>query len=365
MASIYDKQILDEEDLKRIEQLGIAWQNTNDAASKKQLHSAAEAIRNSYGYSGGGDGSAFDITNAEVLSVAKATGDMTDALYNASENMQQLYNEQVESIQKQGEDRLREAYIKNMQDSLGIGQKLRGAGVTGGAAQTAVAYLNNSYNNTRDDIMSDTADDILEVKRDARAAKSQSDTDIAKVKRDSASERAKMLADSEKEEYERMINERDFEYKKEIDERDFEYKKETDERDFEYEKNIDERDFEYQKSQDENKQKLEQQKLAQSASKKSSGSSSSSSGANKTEQMSVSNVIALIKAGAYSESFAPILGISDDAVKEMAKSFSESEKRAAAWALLEDGIYDDSFPELLGYDADVLKNYANSRLPRR
>lgn len=58
----WNDQGLSESDKAKIESLQAAWEQANmrgDDALKQQLHAAAQAIREKYGYSGGGDGSMY------------------------------------------------------------------------------------------------------------------------------------------------------------------------------------------------------------------------------------------------------------------------------------------------------------------
>lgn len=58
----WNDQGLSESDKAKIESLQAAWEQANmrgDEALKQQLHAAAQAIREKYGYSGGGDGSMY------------------------------------------------------------------------------------------------------------------------------------------------------------------------------------------------------------------------------------------------------------------------------------------------------------------
>lgn len=58
----WNDQELSESDKAKIESLQAAWEQANmrgDEALKQQLHAAAQAIREKYGYSGGGDGSMY------------------------------------------------------------------------------------------------------------------------------------------------------------------------------------------------------------------------------------------------------------------------------------------------------------------
>ena len=346
MASIYDKRILSGQDLEKIENLNREWQNTRDATKKQRLHDSAEQIRALYGYSGGADGSEYIINNAGIAAGAGAFADYKNAVGAAAAAQDKAYADAVAGIESDGERRLREAYIKNMQDSLGIGQRLRDAGLSGGVTESTLAYMNNSYNTARNDIIEDTLDNKAQARGDAQKAKLELEADLARAALDSASTRAQMLMQAQNAANELELAERELEYKKEQDEREFEFKKLTDERDFNYKKEQD----------------------AQAAEKKKASSSASTSSAYKQASsqnpanLTVSNVISLIKAGAYDEKFAGILGISDEEVRAMSKSYSETDKRKAAWDLLENGVYDESFPELLGYSEDVLLEYVNSFL---
>jgi hypothetical protein len=58
----WNDQGLSESDKAKIESIQAAWEQANmrgDEALKQQLHAAAQAIREKYGYSGGGDGSMY------------------------------------------------------------------------------------------------------------------------------------------------------------------------------------------------------------------------------------------------------------------------------------------------------------------
>ncbi len=372
MASIYDKQVLSDADLKRIEQLQDEWKKANNQKQKNQIHQKADAIRNSYGYSGGTDGSEFILQNKNALNTGVATSGYTDALKDAQKVTMAQYEQDISDAEKEGQSRLREAYVKNMQDSLGIDQKLRAAGITGGASESTVAYMNNAYNTSRNSILEDTAKTKKDIASQAAKDLYNSNVQIAKAEYDGATARADRITQAEQTAYDRMQDayernyqksvddkkfandERDFEYQKSVDERKFA----NDERDFNYQKGIDERDFEYQKSVDERDFDYKKQTDAynrEQAAKKASSSSSSSS----KNSLTVSNVISLIKNGVYDSSFASILGISDAEVRAMVNSGASEDKKQAAWKLLDIGIYDDSFPELLGYSEEILKNYAD------
>jgi len=348
MASIYDKSILSSSDLERLDTIIGQWKGADDE-KKKDLHKSAEAIRNSYGYSGGGDGHGFQVTDSALFTSSMAGSAYTDALKSSADISQKEYEGQLEAAQKSGDDRLRDAYIKNMQDTLGIGQKLKSAGITGGATESTVAYLNNVYNTARQDIMEDTEDAKNKIKSDAIKDKAESQKEIAKAELESINARADAIRNAEKTAYQREQDALD----RELKERELEHKISSDNRDFEYKKETDARDYEYKKAQDE---------YAKQQAKNKAASSSSSSSKSGTGSMSVSNILSLIKAGVYRDDFAEALGISKEELEKIVKSYSESEKRDMAWKLLQNGVYHESFPELLDYPEDALRNYANSYL---
>lgn len=313
MASIFDKQILSDADYKRIQELGDEWMLAKDQNTRNQIHQKAEAIRQSYGYSGGADGSQFLMQNQNVLNTATSANDYTDAVKEAKQLEQEQMEQRLKDVESSAAARLKEAYIKNMQDNLLIDQNLKKSGITGGASESVRAYMANMYNSNRNEIMSDTQAQKENIQNETAKILSDYTTDIAKAGYDSALKRADALKEAEQTAYDRQLDAYDREYQKAKDERDFEYKKQTD------------------------------------ASKKSSSSGT---------KLTASNVISLMKSGVYDPSFAVILGISDSEVK----SIANSSQKDAAWKLLNNGIYDDSFPEILGYSADILKNYANSVL---
>ncbi len=324
MASIFDKQIMSDADIKRIDELGALWQSATDQKTKDQIHQKAEAIRLSYGYSGGDDGYQFILNNQNVHNTAAATNAYTDALKSANEQAQKQYKQNLEQAEDTGKARLKEAYVKNMQDSLGIDQQLKKAGITGGVTESTRAYMTNIYNNNRNDIIDDVNTLKSQIMNDAKKTDSEYKEGIAKAEYDGALKRSEAITDAEQ-----------FEYKKQLDE---------------YKKSIDERDFEYKKLKDE----LDQKASASKSASKSSSSSKSS--------ITPSSVLSLMKAGIYDKSFAGILGVSDDEVKKIVDTYKNKDQQSAAWRMLQNGIYDDSFPEILGYSEEVLLNYVNSVL---
>lgn len=325
MASIYDGNILSEKDKERVRKLGELWAQTEDAAKRQEYHEAAETIRRGYGYSGGDDGAQYDPIEQEVVSSALAAADYTNSLREAEQIRAQNYAALAEKAEKDGNERLRQAYIKNMQQSLGITQALRAEGLTGGISESTRAGLAGQYLNTRDSIMQDVDDTKAELSMQAAESLAESEKAIAQADYRAAVDRSEKMTAAEQRDYDRAQDAYQKEYQQQKDEYErnwekelFEYQKELDAYDREYQAQKDAYDREYQAKNDELNRQHEMNKIY--ASKTNSSGSSSSS-----------------------------------ADKEEAEKLEELKSRA--WKLLEKGVYDESFPELLGYSEEVLLAY--------
>ncbi|MBQ8605429.1 MAG: hypothetical protein IJ408_01720 [Clostridia bacterium] len=315
MASIYDKSILSEKDLERIEQLGKLWQSTNDAKARDEYHQAAETIRRGYGYSGGGDGHQYDAISEPTVSTALAAKDYADAVREAEKQKADGYAQLAKKAEADGDERLRQAYIKNMQQSLGIAQALKADGLTGGITESTRAALSNGYLSLRDDIMKDVSDNKRELSLSAAQSAAEADKEIARSDYEAAGNRAQMMSDEEQKAYDRAQDAYEKKYREQKDKADREWEEKL----FEYQKSLDTYDREYQKQQD----ALDRQAAA---AKKSTSKSSSSSSTNSALE-------------------------------------KERERlRKEAWELLEKGVFDESFPELLGYSKEVLLEYMNNSM---
>lgn len=347
MASYYDNSILSEKDLERIKQLGLLWSQTDDKAKKQQYHDAAEAIRLGYGYSGGGDGHGYTINQQDVVTSAMAAKNYTNALRDAQKQSDEQYASLEQRVQADGDERLRQAYIKNMQQSLGIDQALRAQGLTGGVTESTRAALGNSYLGLRDDIMKDVTDQKTELDSSAMKMRVAYDADVAKAELEAANQRTSQMSAAEQREYDRLLDEYNKNYQKQQDEYKrkqdeyqrewekllFEYQKAKDEADRKYQQEQDAYERQYREQQDAYNRQLEQQKLAvqRAAAAKKSSSSSSSSAAQKA---------------------------AEKAAKEEKEKLDELKKNA--WKMLENGVYSDEFPELLGYSEAELMLYMNN-----
>ncbi len=349
MASFFDQNILKADDLKRINELNAAWLATDDKNKREQFHTEAETIRNSYGYSGGGDGSEFIPISTGVYTAATSVNDYTDALREAESKKQKAYESQLKQADVDNAERLRQAYIKNMQSKLGLDQTMKASGITGGATESTLASIDNNYNVLRDSIYSDTDEIKRDIMQQSALSQSESDSEIASVLYDSALDRA-----------DRLERKSDSDYQKEQDAlkhalalEQFDYQKEQDailnnfkQYDRDYQAEQDKLDREYQAQRDAYEAQQDAYDRAQAA-------KNAAKSANKNQ---ISNVLTLIKNGYYSDSFADILGVDD---LQFTGNNAE-DAQSAVWKMLANGVYHDSFPEIVGFPDNVLKEYADN-----
>lgn len=353
MASFFDNTLLSEKDRKRVDELNSAWAATDDAKLREQLHNEAETIRRSYGYSGGADGSEFIPLSTSVYTVAGSATEYADALADAEKGKQEMYSSQLTQADKDGAERLRDAYIKNMQSKLGIGQTLRAQGVSGGMAESTLASVDNNYNTVRDNILSDVDDTKRDITEQAILSQSNSDKEIAKHKYDSSLDRADRLEKQDEFDYQKQQDALDMNFRNEQ----FNYQKEQDavqnefdRYDREYQASVDKYDREYRAEQD--RLNREYQAAKDAADRAQAASNASRSASNQQ----ISNILKLIENGYYSESFADILGIPDLKYSDEDPNYVKN----LVWKMLSNGVYHDSFPKIVGFSDKILKEYADS-----
>lgn len=138
-------------------------------AAKAQAHANAEAVRGSYGYSGGGDGSDYiavqtaapqvvqTVEQTPLVSEYRALYDAQNAAYQQQLAAQQAAREaavqqavgslesQKSSTQAQYADLFRQLYIDKMKNQKNLGQQLAAGGVSGGAAETTRLGYDTAY----------------------------------------------------------------------------------------------------------------------------------------------------------------------------------------------------------------------------
>ena len=350
MASIFDNNLMSKEDLKRIEQLENAWRSTDDKDLKKQLHNQAESIRNSYGYSGGEDGSEYNVIDAGMATAASAVNAYANALEQAEQNRQQNFSDQQTAADEQGRSRLREAYIKNLQSSLGLDQQLKADGISGGLSESTSAAYDNSYINQRNQINSDTLDAKREIAANAAQSAYDNNEKIAQLLYDSATDRADRLTAAQQTQYDREQDALDRDFAN----RQFEYQQQKDASDLDLEN----RQFEYQQQKDALDREYEEKIAALEQQYKIINSQTAAQKvSNSQRQQQIENIISLMKSGYYSPEFADILGIDGD--KLQYDDNSDENIKEYAWDMLSHGVYHDSFPSILGYSKEVLEEFAD------
>ena len=351
MASIFDRQLMSKSDLQRIEELEKAWRSTDDKNLRAQIHNRAESIRRGYGYSGGEDGSEYNSIDDGMSIAADAASAYAGALNAAEQNRQKNYSAQQEAADELGRSRLREAYIKNMQNALELDQNMKASGISGGLSESTRAAYDNSYMNQRDSIYADTLDAKRQIASDAAQSAFDSGAQIAKLQYESAVDRADRLTEAEQRAYEREQDALEREYQERL----FEYQKHLDASDLDLEN----RRFEYQKQKDALDREYEEKMDALNMQYKiASSNASAARQSNSERQKQISNIISLMKSGYYSPEFAEILGIDPEKLQTNTQKGGDIEDYA--WDMIKHGIYDDSFPEILGYSEEVLKSYVDA-----
>lgn len=173
-------QGLSESDKAKIESLQAAWEQANyrgDQAMKDQLHAAAQAIREKYGYSGGSDGSMYlpielpegNIPNTGLPSVTlptyEAQIDSTNSVYDAALNaaiagLKDAYDQSrleiehtMEGIPQQYQDQRNAVAAQSERDRLRWNEYANatglGSGVNGQASLAFSTQLQNDLGSLR------------------------------------------------------------------------------------------------------------------------------------------------------------------------------------------------------------------------
>lgn len=321
MASIFDEHLLTKSDIKRINELGKLWQEAKDEKSRSAYHNEAEAIRQSYGYSGGEDGHGFEALNNNVVNTSAASNAYSDALRQAQQSQLENYKIQSDAAEADGKERLRQAYIKNMQQSLGLDQAMKAEGITGGMSESTRAALNNRYSSLRDSILSDVASQKQQIALENNKSSAQNEKDIAENEYKAALTRAEQLENAKAQAFKQEMEQKQYELDKNKAQKQYELDLEK----FDYQKQKDELDREYEKLRDELNRQNELKKVYASKTSKSTSSSSSSSSSKSSDN-------------------------------------SNEQLKKEVWKLLEKGVYHESFPEILGFSEDVLLAYADNIL---
>jgi hypothetical protein len=171
--SAYDEKMT-EQDQKLLKQYQSEWQAANakgDEAGKLKAHAQAEALRKSYGYSGGADGSRYEaIPGYEGLAQVKTASENIDKAYDSvAKSYEDAAEAQKQEIDKQTAAYQKQAYIDNQMSKKNLDQNLRASGITGGLSETSKVSLENNYRTNRNN--TDTA--AIEAKKDIELSKQQ------------------------------------------------------------------------------------------------------------------------------------------------------------------------------------------------
>lgn len=107
--------------------------------------------------------SAYDPT-ADYMNAYNARQKALNDNYQAAlGQLKRSYEDSVNSLKNQGDDALRQAYINMMMNKRGLNQSLEAAGLTGGASESAMANLYNTYANDRNEIARAVQDNLTEL----------------------------------------------------------------------------------------------------------------------------------------------------------------------------------------------------------
>lgn len=101
--------------------------------------------------------------NALLSSYGNQKGNL-GSIYNDTMNqLESNYNYGAEKIRQDRENALREAYVNRMMAQRDLPQRLNAQGLTGGAAESAVASLLNNYGNARNNIETESMNDLANL----------------------------------------------------------------------------------------------------------------------------------------------------------------------------------------------------------
>lgn len=117
-----------------------------NANAAKNANNGGGGSTTTYVYSGGSDYNPY----ADLLAERNAL--MQKNYQMALDQLRSAYESNVNSLKTQGEDALREAYVNMMMNKRGLNQNLANTGLTGGAAESTMANLFNTYANDRNKI---------------------------------------------------------------------------------------------------------------------------------------------------------------------------------------------------------------------
>ncbi len=304
----YEQQLLSEADRQEIEKAKTRWSEAKaagDTAGMQAANNYAEQIRRGYGFTGGTDGAGYNpVEGYEGLSTLKQASQGLDSAYQGvSDSYRAQAEAQKAELDKQRDNWIRQAYITNEKQKLGLDQQMRAQGISGGLSESSRVRLAQQYAADRSTAESET----MKAKKDVELALQDN------------------LAENE------------------LNRANARYNAGTAEAQFLHDSANNYRDIEQQKFQNDiTKQQLEADR----------------------QQADLSKYMSFIQSGLVDDSsaqrIATSLGVSADAVSRASAAARNGDAQNMVALLLECGIYDPSFYELLGgrFSVETLQKYA-------
>ena len=214
----YTMSDADNQKIVQYQQAYNAAKAAGDTAAMERAHAGAEAVRNSYGFSGGADGSQ-QVSIAPRQTQANPYVSYLDTVKQAQAQAQDRYNQMMEysqqsyanmlknaiaannaaaaqqvarlnsqktDVNKTYEDNARQAYVAYMQGKQTLPQMLAASGLTGGATETANLGLVTNYNTNVGNINNERASAIKSIDDNIQQAMYQAERDNAATAYDNA-----------------------------------------------------------------------------------------------------------------------------------------------------------------------------------
>ncbi len=186
---------ISDEDRELLEQYGQIWKSAYSAGNQSEMnaaHTAAEAVRAKYGYSGGADGAKYNQLDQgdngyrqfDDFYSGNGYGQVGSALKNELDAYTQQtvdgYGALKRTVNNDADKLAREAYISYMQAKNSLPQQLTAAGYTGGMADSFKVGLDSTLQNNQKDIAVNRANAIYELDQSIRQAISAGNMETAR-----------------------------------------------------------------------------------------------------------------------------------------------------------------------------------------
>lgn len=313
--SVYDQNEMSEQDRKLLEVYKKEYASAHaagDTAGMKSANQRAEALRASYGYSGGSDGSQYNpIAGYEGVGEAKKAGENLNSAYSGiADAYKSQADAQKADIDRQKYEMQKQAYITNEQQKRNLDQTMRASGVTGGLSETSRVQLQQNYATNRNAAATEAMKSKREIDLALQQNLAQNELNRANAKYSSDMANAQLWQSAANNN--RTISQQEFANK--LSERQLE---------------LTEKQFDL------------------------------------TEQQNkFSNYMTYLQSGLIDETnakeIASTLGTSEASLLAVSRAAQNGDYQAMVLNLLNAGVYDDSFVDILGgrFSAQTLKTFA-------